>query len=417
MNVLICGANGFVGKALCQCLTDAGHRVIRGVRNPVRGDDIAIDFERDIRPGVWEPRLVGIDVVINAVGVLRASRARFERIHVQTPIALFDACQRANITRVIQISALGVYAGSTAYFRSKAVADAHLASLPINGCVVRPSLVYGPDGTSARLFRTLASLPVQCLPGGGQQRLQPIHIDDLTGCVRALAEGRGGDTRLVELAGHRVVTWQEMMATYRKQMQFSPPLLLTVPASAMSLASRLLQFLPGALLTPETWHMLSRHNVAAHNAAPDLLGRAPQRIEAFMPAAVAPAARLQALGAWRPLMWRGALAAIWLLTAWVTAFAYPQHSSLQLLGAVGLTGPTATFALHGATIVDAVLGLATLVKPGRRLWWAQMSLVLTYSLIIAIALPSYLVHPFGPVLKNVAILALLLSLLSEEDSP
>jgi len=39
--------------------------------------------------------------------------------------------------------------------------------------------------------------------------------------------------------------------------------------------------------------------------------------------------------------------------------------------------------------------------------------VLGYSAIIAVALPAFLSHPFGPVLKNLPILAILLILMSE----
>ena len=32
MQVLVCGANGFIGAAVCEALVGAGHRVRRGVR-------------------------------------------------------------------------------------------------------------------------------------------------------------------------------------------------------------------------------------------------------------------------------------------------------------------------------------------------------------------------------------------------
>lgn len=30
MNILVCGANGFIGRALCQALARDGHRVLKG---------------------------------------------------------------------------------------------------------------------------------------------------------------------------------------------------------------------------------------------------------------------------------------------------------------------------------------------------------------------------------------------------
>ena len=44
--------------------------MIRGVRLPRGEDEIAIDYVLDVDPAQWLPRLVGIDAVVNAVGII-----------------------------------------------------------------------------------------------------------------------------------------------------------------------------------------------------------------------------------------------------------------------------------------------------------------------------------------------------------
>ena len=62
---------------------------------------------------VWLPRLAGVDAVVNAAGLLRESGAqRFDTVHVAAPTALFDACARCGVRRVVQVSALGADAGA-----------------------------------------------------------------------------------------------------------------------------------------------------------------------------------------------------------------------------------------------------------------------------------------------------------------
>ena len=57
---------------------------------------------------------------------------------------------------------------------------------------------------------------------------------------------------------------------------------------------------------------------------------------------------------------------------------------------------------------DILLGVLTLAVPGsRRLWQVQILLVLVYTFIIAFRLPEFLTHPFGPIVKNAPILAIL----------
>jgi hypothetical protein len=46
----------------------------------------------------------------------------------------------------------------------------------------------------------------------------------------------------------------------------------------------------------------------------------------------------------------------------------------------------------------------------RWLWRLQIAVILVYTAIITIALPEYWLHPFGPVLKNVPLLALVVAL-------
>lgn len=67
-----------------------------------------------------------------------------------------------------------------------------------------------------------------------------------------------------------------------------------------------------------------------------------------------------------------------------------------------------------AAVLNIGLGLASWVMPGRRLWLIQMAVVLGYSLTVALAMPEFLVHPFGPIVKHVALLALLAALFAAE---
>src|SRR5690606_31525926 len=162
MVILLTGASGFIGARLSVAVRAAGHVVMDARRAPP--DDapaVRVDFTHDLAERDWLPRLAGVDMVINAVGILREHGSQtFERIHTRAPIALFSACAAAGVRRVIQISALGAERGQTGYFASKRAADEFLATLPLDWTIVRPSLVYGPGGTSALLFEMYAGLPL-----------------------------------------------------------------------------------------------------------------------------------------------------------------------------------------------------------------------------------------------------------------
>ncbi len=104
---------------------------------------------------------------------------------------------------------------------------------------------------------------------------------------------------------------------------------------------------------------------------------------------------------------RYTLAAVWVVTGLLSLGVFPVEQSLDLLGHAGLRGEPALVALYGSASLDIVLGILTIARPSRMLWRAQAALIVAYSTIIAFGLPWYLLHPFGPVLKNLPILLLL----------
>ncbi|HDR9487786.1 TPA: SDR family oxidoreductase [Burkholderia aenigmatica] len=416
MTVLVCGANGFIGRALCAQLEAGGHRVLRGVHRAAGPSDVAIDFAKDIDPDAWLARLAGVDVVINAVGILADRRgATLDAVHRAAPCALFIACCRAGVRRVIQISALGVERGDTRYFSSKVAADRFLQTLPIDFRIVRPALVYGTDGASARFFRMLASLPVHVLPAGGHQRLRPVHVDDLAEVVARCVDAPAAGNPVIDVVGNDEVEYREMLARYRAALGFPPAARVTLPGPLAGATATLFGTLPGAMFTRDTWTMLRGGNTGDPAATTALLGRAPRGIDGFIGAPAA-ALRRDALAMWRRPLLRGALAIVWIWTAIASAFIHPLHASLALLAPAHLTGLPALIALYAAGALDFGFGIATVVAPSRRLWVAQAALIVAYSAVIAVTMPGLLAEPFGPVLKNVPILAILLILFSEEDS-
>lgn len=422
MRVLILGGRGFIGAALTGVFTAAGHTVVKGVRQPVAPDEICVDYAAYDAVD-WGACIAGIDVVINAVGIIvETDKQRFDTLHAAAPAALFDACVEAGerAPRVIQISALGADRGDSNYFRSKRSADEALMRLPLQWQILRPALVFGEDGQSARLFLSLASLPLLPLPAGGNQALQPLHIDDLTDAVLRLSDPTTPARQCIELAGPAQITLRDMLRAYRHALGLPPTGQFTIPKLLMSFAARVAERSPGALFNRETWRMLQTGNAAGASAlaaATRLLGRAPHAIDRIIPPARSADLRRRALDDWQGPLLRASLASIWFVTAIVSAFAYPQPDSLALLARVGLFGTPALVALYGAAALDLAFAVATLFMPGRRLWLAQVGLVLAYTAIIGVALPAFLAHPFGPITKNLSVLAILIVLHSREVSP
>lgn len=87
MRILVLGAGGFVGRHIVSELLDSGHVPAGAVPRPVDFASafpgvaaLPCDLARDISAADWLARLEGIDVVVNAAGVL--SGAEMDAVHV-----------------------------------------------------------------------------------------------------------------------------------------------------------------------------------------------------------------------------------------------------------------------------------------------------------------------------------------------
>jgi hypothetical protein len=82
------------------------------------------------------------------------------------------------------------------------------------------------------------------------------------------------------------------------------------------------------------------------------------------------------------------------------------RDSYELLARVGVSDVLAPLMLYGAAILDLLVGIATLVMGNRRwLWLFQITVMLGYTLIISFKLPEFWLHPYGPLSKNLVMLA------------
>lgn len=424
MRVLLTGASGFIGRAVAAALAQRGHAVVRATRGGAGDahDVLRADFAEVPSRAWWAARLAGVDAVVNTVGILRETRRQsFDALHTRAPVELFHGAAAAGVPCVVQVSALGADASArTAYQLSKKAADDVLRGLPLRGAVVQPSLVYGPGGTSAALFERLAVAPLLPFPAGGRMQVQPVHVEDVVQGIVALVEAPPPRVETFEFAGPDVVALRDYLAQLRSAMGEAGPLrVIPVPAPVFRMTATMAGVVPGSMLDRATADMLLAGNVAARNSLPEVLGRAPRAIADFIPPADADAHRQQAvLALWLPVL-RVALALMWIWTGIVSLGLYPVEESYALLARVGLHGALASIALYGAALLDVVLGVLTLAAPARwrrTVWLGQLLLIGGYTALISLFLPEFWLHPYGPILKNLPLLAAIALLWALEPS-
>lgn len=277
MKTLLLGGSGLIGAALWARLQNNGASVLA----PTSAE---FDFKQ---AATWRPWLQQADVIVNCVGVMSGDAAQMQDLQCAAPQAIYQQAAKLGLRYVLQVSAAGADRDANQVFlRSKGQLDAWLLNSGLKVGIVRPSLVFSPQGRSSKLFVRLAKLPHLCLPQAGQTPLQPVALDDVvTGCVHMLHTAQHG---VVDAVGGEVVSLAEYVQLLRHYAwQQAPAQIHALPMGMAKAAATVLQGLSGGLVSIDSVDMLLENRLVSVAEFARLLGQRPQTPAQFLQAAYA----------------------------------------------------------------------------------------------------------------------------------
>jgi len=425
MRVLVTGAFGFIGSHVVSALHAAGHEVLCAARQPdhrfAHLSFLACDLARDTRVDDWLPRLANVDAVVNAAGILRENRrAPFAAVHHAAPLALFQACARAGVRKVVQISALGDPRDGE-FIASKHALDTDLSKLDLDWVILRPSVVYSAHGSygGTSLLRALAALPwILAVPGNGQHRLQPIVIEDLAQAVRKCVEGDKANRLLLEAAGPEPVAFESFLGALRGWLGIPTRHVWHVPLAPVRWLAQLGERFGAGPLGVTMYRMLERGNVASPGAIEALVratGVQPRGVDTALGAVPSQVqdrwhARLYLLA---PLL-RLSLAFLFVFSG-IAGFSHPVGGSIQLLGYLGISAKLAPAVVYLASAIDISLGALLLTRHQRPAAIGMLLMVVAYTAVLGFKMPGLWLEPFGALIKNIPLIPAVLAYLVLSD--
>ncbi len=184
MRILVTGANGFVGRALCASLDLHGHLVRRAMRTLPDRPQTPSFAVGNIGPDTdWRAAVAGCDAVVHLAAHVHVMRGQagdagrdFHRVNVEGSENLARQAARAGVRRFVFLSSVKVNGEASAerpfvesdlvmpldaYGVSKAEAEKRLRTIStetgMEVVVVRPPLVYGP-GVKANFLSLLRAV-------------------------------------------------------------------------------------------------------------------------------------------------------------------------------------------------------------------------------------------------------------------
>jgi nucleoside-diphosphate-sugar epimerase len=271
--VLVTGSNGFVGRAVCNALTERGYNVRAAVRGPIPalappGEMVAVGDLSGVTD--WSSAVCGVDAIIHLAARVHVMKENerdplsvFRRINLEATEGLARAAATHGVKRLVYVSSIKVNGDASsdvpfgsgdpprpgdAYAVSKWEAEQSLwriaAASGLQVTVVRPPLVYGPGvgGNFLRLLRLVQRripLPLALV----NNRRSMVYRENLASALIACAtdERAAGNTYLVS-DGEDLSTRD--LVTRLSRLMGVPARLWPVPLPLLTFAAAVARKLP-----------------------------------------------------------------------------------------------------------------------------------------------------------------------------
>ena len=238
MVIAIVGASGFLGTNLITRLLLTTEHEIRAISRHASAIDIpdthrprVILIEADVRD---EAQLIkalsGVDIVYYFVHMMGQADRDFYAAEASAAYRLSAAVTASSVPRVIFMGGLG---------NDHEDLSAHLASRHNTGTILREncplvlefraSMIIGKGSISFDIIKHLVhKLPVMTLPRWCITKTQPIALPDALDYLVAAADVALPSSRIVEIGGPDVVSYQQLYKLYANSIG-RHPLLVRVP--------------------------------------------------------------------------------------------------------------------------------------------------------------------------------------------
>ena len=222
MRVLITGATGFVGRAVCEAVVREGHsvrRMARGSRShSLEPQNSAMEWVRGsvLCPNDLRQGMQGCDVVIHLVGIIgEIGDQTFERVHLEGTRRVLEAALTSGVRRMIHMSALGTRPeAASRYHQTKWAAEEAVRSSGLDWTVFRPSLIYGPGDGFVNLFARMSRWsPVLPVIGRGTSLLQPVSVDCVARAFARALDSKAAVHQTYDLCGFDRLNLPQILQT------------------------------------------------------------------------------------------------------------------------------------------------------------------------------------------------------------
>jgi uncharacterized protein YbjT (DUF2867 family) len=287
MRVLITDGTSLVGRETAKALLARGHsvRVLVNTNDGGSSDVSGVEpwtatiDDREKLRGAAEDCEACIHIA--SINTERAAQT-FARLNVEGTRNISLEASRANVRRLVYLSALGAEDGDSDFHLSRRKAEAIVRNYTAQWVICRVGTIYGPgDEIFSPLLQAIRTFPVMPVLMRGDVPFQPIWGEDLGNALAAAATRHDLAGRVLDLAGPDETTLHEVLDRMC-HLTNRNPVRLPVPGAIAELGARLAQAVGAELPVGRAEFVMAREGVLrpAHlNMLPEIIERAPTPLD------------------------------------------------------------------------------------------------------------------------------------------
>ena len=289
--ILILGGTGFVGRHLCEKLAEGDYRATVLTRRRANAKHLQMLPMVDVVEGsaydaaTLTQLLAGHDAVVNLVAILHGTEAAFDKVHLQLPTTLVQACAAGNLRRLIHVSSLGADAAAPAmYQRSKARGEAVLLASRLDVSIIRPSVIFGAEDKFLNTFASLQKMFPFIPLAGSTAKFQPVWVEDVATALVKCIEDKSTIGKTFEACGPEVFTLKQLVQLAGQYSGNDKPV-IGLPDALARIQAALMELAPGEpIMSRDNLDAMKVDNVSG-GVLPGLaaLGITPAAISAVVP--------------------------------------------------------------------------------------------------------------------------------------
>jgi uncharacterized protein YbjT (DUF2867 family) len=245
MNILLTGANGYIGKRLLSVLIDEGNIIYCLVRDKTRFGNpeknvkvIEVDLLNSSNPDLPSD----IEAAYYLVHSMTSTTEDFTTLETRAANNFVELIKKTGCRQIIYLGGISNEEKLSKHLGSRKNVENILRGSGIPLTVLRASIIVGSGSASFEIIRDLVEkLPVMVTPKWLNTRCQPIAIRDVIKYLTGIKLNPETYNKIFDIGGNEVLTFRQLLLQFA-EVRGLKRIILTLPVLTPRLSSYWLYF-------------------------------------------------------------------------------------------------------------------------------------------------------------------------------